>query len=391
MDESLSSEQRLMEQAVVLFQEQKKRRMEGKEFNAFEVCRIGSEETRHSAIIAALLDPRGTHGLGGKSLKIFLKEAGLPEFAEYCNDCEVQTEVKICAGTCTENRERRMDIVISGHDLCVVIENKTGTVDHYKQLADYRNWLDNQKVSYKALLYLTYNGSDASDENISEGDYIRISYKDTLQHWLLLCEHEAAALSPKISTFFGQYADFIKNELITEGKTMNQQEWDDLLSSPENFFAAREIVSRFGVVQNEKFINLFNEWAQDNTRQVKKKWKRLLTSDKIYEQLTFDSERQDLLIAFEFASYGFRNFSYGLEWINEKSKDEDHPEFTAIEGWAKAPMWPYYKYFTGDYLNPIYCPDFLLSRKEELYRALDTAYLEMQNLVAKISQADSSK
>ena len=172
---------------------------------------------------------------------------------------------------------------------------------------------------------------------------------------------------------------------------MNQQEWDDLLSSPENFFAAREIVSRFGVVQNEKFINLFNEWAQDNTRQVKKKRERLLTSDKIYEQLTFDSERQDLLIAFEFASYGFRNFSYGLEWVNEKSKDEDHSGFPVIEGWSKAPMWPYYKYFTGDYLNPIYCPDFLLSRKEKLYQALDTAYLEMQNLVAKISQADSSK
>ncbi len=391
MDETLADVQNLMEQAVALLQKQRERHTQGEEFNAFEVCRIGSEETRHSAIIAALLDPRGTHGLGSKSLKIFLQKAGLSEFAEYCDDCEVQTEVKICAGSCTENRERRMDIVISGHDLCVVIENKTGTVDHYKQLADYRNWLNSMKVSYKALLYLTYNGNEASDDNISEGDYIRISYKDTLQHWLLQCEHEAITLSPKINTFFGQYADFIKNELITEGKTMNQQEWDDLLSSPENFFAARKIVSRFGVVQNEKFIKLFNEWAQDNTRQVKKTWKRLLSSDKIYEQLTFESKRPDLFIAFEFASYGFRNFSYGLEWVDENRKDEDHSNFTVIEGWATAPMWPYYKYFTGVYLNPIYCPDFLLSRKEELYRALDDAYLEMQNLVAKISQADSSK
>lgn len=387
MNETLSNVQNLMAEAVDLLRKQQDRHTQGEEFNAFDICRIGSEETRHSAIIAALLDPKGTHGLGSKSLKIFLQEAGLPEFADYCDDCVVQTEVKIYGGPCTENRDRRMDIVISGHDLCIVIENKTATVDHYKQLIDYWNWLDNQKVSYKALLYLTYDGSDATDENIAKDKYIRISYKKTLHHWLLHCEHEAIGPCQKISNFFGQYADFIKNKLITGGKTMNQKEWDNLLSTPNNFLAAREIVSHFAEVQESKFKQLFNNWAQDNSRLGNKKWKRLLESDKIYEQLTFDSGRSDLLIAFEFASSGFRDFSYGLEWADEQSKDKDHTDLKDIDGWTHDPKWlwwPYWRYFDDDYRYPVDHPEFLEEKKKELYQVLDKAYNDMKALVEKL-------
>lgn len=387
MDETFANVQSLMEQAISLIQKQRERHIHGEEFNAFEICRIGSEETRHSAIIAALLDPKGNHGLESKSLKIFFKEAGLPEFAEYCDDCEVKTEVTILGSACTENRERRMDIVISGHDLCVVVENKTNTVDHCKQLADYREWLDKQKVTNKALLYLTFYGSNATDKNIADDQYIRISYKNTLGNWLKQCEKESLVACRKVNTFFGQYADFIKNTLITEGKTMNQKELDDLLSSSqENFIAAKAIYSRFEKVQEEKYTQLFNAWAEDNTRPVKKDNKTLLPS--AFDQLTFKSAHPDLLIAFEFASKDFCDFSYGLEWVNEQSKDKNHSGFQNFEGWIhdtnKWPWWPYYKYFKGDYRNPIYFPEFLSTRKEELYHALDTAYLEMQELVSKL-------
>lgn len=386
MDETLSNVQSLMAEAVDLLRKQQERHMQGEEFNAFDVCRIGSEETRHSAIIAALLDPKGTHGLGSRSLKIFLQEAGLPEFAEYCDDCEVQTEVKIPGSTCTEWRERRLDIVISGHDLCVVIENKTTSADRPGQLADYRSWLDTQKASYKALLYLTYNGDEAADEHIAKEKYIRISYKKTLRHWLLQCEIEAISPCQKISNFFGQYADFINNKLITGGKTMNQQELDALISaSPENFLAAREIYLRFETVQKEKYEQLFNEWALDTTRPVKKISRTLLPS--ACDQLTFESGRPDLLIAFEFANPGFRDFSCGLKWADEKYRDKDHG-FPEIEGWNKAPMWPYWKYFTGDYRNPVYVPEFLITRKNQLYRILDEAYLELQELLSQLPPAE---
>jgi ribosomal protein S27E len=70
--------------------------------------------------------------------------------------------------------------VISGKDLCLVIENKTNTSDHYMQLADYRDWVQKQKATYKALLYLTYEGYKASDKYIADKEYECISYTKTI-------------------------------------------------------------------------------------------------------------------------------------------------------------------------------------------------------------------
>ena len=77
----------------------------GEKFNGFEICRIGDDELRHSAIIAAMLDPQGPHGLGNGPLKAFFREVGCPELADQCDDCSVETEYSI--------EHRRMDLVFS--------------------------------------------------------------------------------------------------------------------------------------------------------------------------------------------------------------------------------------------------------------------------------------
>ena len=43
-------------------------RRTGSAFNVFNICGIDHYETKHSAILAALLDPSGAHGLGPEFL-----------------------------------------------------------------------------------------------------------------------------------------------------------------------------------------------------------------------------------------------------------------------------------------------------------------------------------
>ena len=49
------------------------------EFNVFEALRIELSETRHSAFIAWLLDPNGSHGVGIYFLNAFLQCCSLAE------------------------------------------------------------------------------------------------------------------------------------------------------------------------------------------------------------------------------------------------------------------------------------------------------------------------
>ena len=220
----------------------------GKCFNCVDICGVGTIETRHTEIIAALLDPQGNHGFGAESLKAFFRQCNLPEFADNCEDCRVQTEVKIPG--------RRPDIVIRGKDLYVVIENKTNTSDHYMQLADYRDWVEEQKVTCHALLYLTYRGYKAVDTNIKEAEYTRISYTETICKWLEEC---AGMQATSAADFCKQYADFIENTIMGDG-TVNNNMTKTILADVESFKAAACINQSFDNAKIEILQELLREY-----------------------------------------------------------------------------------------------------------------------------------
>lgn len=237
----------LLEEAGKILVDHKQETQSGKCFNCIDICGVGTIETRHTEIIAALLDPQGNHGFGTESLKAFFRQCNLPEFADNCGDCYVQTEVKIPG--------RRPDIVIQGKDLCVVIENKTNTSDNYMQLADYRDWIKDQEVTYKALLYLTYEGYKAVDTNIKEAEYTRISYTETICNWLEKC---AGMQATSAANFCKQYANFIKSTIMGDG-TVNNNMTKTILADVKSFKAAACI--------NQSFDNAKIEILQKQLRE----------------------------------------------------------------------------------------------------------------------------
>ncbi|MBO4490528.1 MAG: PD-(D/E)XK nuclease family protein [Lentisphaeria bacterium] len=204
-------------------------------FNAFDVARIYSEETRHSAIVASLLDPKGPLEKGEEPLKAFFRQVGLYNIAKLCNEkTKVETEYSIPG--------RRMDIVITSDPdkpekkFCVVIENKTATTDHELQLEDYRKWLDDDQKAYqyRALLYLTYKGDDAKN---FQGEYGRISYRTHICNWLRECALMLRNDMEK-AVFCSQYCDFITNTLLGKEMEMSEELWKAIAG---NFNAAIQV------------------------------------------------------------------------------------------------------------------------------------------------------
>ena len=56
--------------------ERKASELRGEQFNIFKVCGIDHYELQHSAIIAELLNPQGSHGQGALYLKLFMQVYG---------------------------------------------------------------------------------------------------------------------------------------------------------------------------------------------------------------------------------------------------------------------------------------------------------------------------
>ena len=52
----------LLEEAGKILADRKQETQSGKCFNCVDICGVGTIETRHTEIIAALLDPQGNHG-----------------------------------------------------------------------------------------------------------------------------------------------------------------------------------------------------------------------------------------------------------------------------------------------------------------------------------------
>ena len=100
----------------------KKEKKEGKSFNVFSALNMCSDEMRlHSRLLATLLNPKASHGLGNEFLKLFLIALGLPEdYITYCKEQIVERSI----GEVTETTGGRIDIILEDGKHAVIIENK---------------------------------------------------------------------------------------------------------------------------------------------------------------------------------------------------------------------------------------------------------------------------
>lgn len=194
----------------------------GVDFNVFRIVGIDWKELAHSAFLANLLDPKGTHRLGKKFLQAFLDQIGRSEWGQLCETAAVRTEQ-------WTDKDGRLDIVIQNDSppWSVVIENKILAAEQEDQIARYQSWLDSQGGgSGKLLLYLTLDGHEPTTKSNEIAIKVEcISYQEHILRWLETCI-ELASEHPFVRETLRQYANTIKQ--IT-GQTMDNEKAAELI------------------------------------------------------------------------------------------------------------------------------------------------------------------
>ena len=196
----------------------------GQNFNLFKILGRETDEVRtHSAIIAELLNPKGSHGQGPVFAEFFAKRFEIP--LKGIESVIVRTEVMV-------DEDSRVDILMEGDGLCVVIENKIHAPDQRGQLKRYYEYAAREGNSDSKVVYLTLHG-DAPSEDSLDGltldeinEVVRRSYEKHVLAWLGDCIKEVARV-PQIREILAHYEELVrkltgksKGELIMDLKEL---------------------------------------------------------------------------------------------------------------------------------------------------------------------------
>ena len=209
-------------------------------FNLFHIFGVGHYEvSTHSALLANLLSPRGSHGQGTVFLNRFLKSEAIlmaPGFPAdfHADSAVVQCEVSI--GYKTRTTGGRLDILITdGNGKKIAIENKIHAAEQQNWVERYLNFLGDDGC----LIYLTKFGEEPAQAG-TEGLKTKvhcISYAETIKGWLAACRKEAAMV-PIVRESLTQYINLI-NDLTHQNRNtrMNEQLVKSVLSDADTFDA----------------------------------------------------------------------------------------------------------------------------------------------------------
>jgi hypothetical protein len=162
----------------------------GEEFDVFSVVGLWDEEVKlHSAIIAELLDPHGSHGAGDFYLKQFLHILECDDFpldAKRVKPNSVRKITERYIGRKTETTGGKIDIIIEDGKRALIIENKPGDEDQERQLLRYHNYAIDKYVD-SIIIYLTKDGREASSYSTGRKrlEYKCLSFNDIINQYKL--------------------------------------------------------------------------------------------------------------------------------------------------------------------------------------------------------------
>lgn len=213
--------------------QQEERNRKGENYNLFSILRIEDSELKHSALIANLLDPKGSHGCGDAFLRAFF-EIALKERAYPFEDCtHLHSYTEYYTGPIAGDTGGRIDILVKSSHYGLIIENKIYAGDQDKQLTRYDNYGKETFGADKYLLaYLTLYGYDASKESTAtksaeEVGYLRLSYAEDILRWLEQCARLAYD-KPLVRESLNQYIRTIKQLTYQDMNQENIREIIDL-------------------------------------------------------------------------------------------------------------------------------------------------------------------
>lgn len=337
----------------------KKEKEEGKRFNVFSALNMCSDEMRlHSRLLATLLNPKASHGLGNEFLKLFLIALGLPE--DYIIHCKEQI-VERPIGEVTGTTGGRIDIILEDRGHAIIIENKIYASDQPNQLLRYHNYgVKTFGENNFKLVYLTLYGSEPSPDSLGGEDFefIKLSYaQDILK---LLKKLVKTKPQKPVHRTIKDYITIIKQLTHQDMDTKYQQSIIEEAIKSDNIDVTSELLllkEQIGdklrkdhIIEPLKDLG-FKERQDDNgalwkSLNNKKNHFIIIKTDEAYWKevwIAVASEDKTILLQPKldcFTHEPTQNYPYGWSWIsdNEGNNWHDSAQYPAI-GKKEVLMW----------------------------------------------------
>jgi hypothetical protein len=294
----------------------------GQNFNIFKILKMESKEVKtHSAFLAELLNPKGSHGQNDVFLQLFIEvvKEDVPKFDfSKFETSKANVKPEFYIGPTTDTGGGRIDILISS-GTNIIIENKIYAGDQPFQLLRYYNF-DNKAPLFYLTPWKHQEPTNESKGNLKEGEhYKRISYEIEILNWLEKCKEKVTTLNhPFLEPTITQYINLIKHLTNkTSSKKMEHEIIEKILDSELNLKSYYEIL-RINKYQVEKTL----------LEKLKTKLKAEFQNDFIDDEKCYfvvaDSilKENNLKIVIDYEEEPYNGFFFGLFYINLTDKDK---------------------------------------------------------------------
>lgn len=219
--EEVSQKMNALETAQALYSRQL-----SPDFNTFDY--INTDELGLSRILAALLNPKGSHAQQETFLKLFVEHClptiyAEPNWQSFIENID-KTEVFLEQVTVKSGTQRRIDIYLScqvGEEYYgICIENKPYAADQFKQMSDYADELKSRHNKAWHVVYLNENNEVPSEYSVDTKtlddwreakQYSHLRFSDLIG-WLKACQVECQNHS--VSEFIAQLIKFIQKQFM---------------------------------------------------------------------------------------------------------------------------------------------------------------------------------
>lgn len=349
----------------------KHKELSGENFNIFSIMSMESDEVfTHSAIIAELLNPKGSHSLGRKPLELFIDqfkehfekhnfqidyEKIICKKEEFlCSKVDDETLKKCNAAASKNFRYDVLDIVVKENDAnykspnIFCIENKIYAGEQEQQLHRYKSQYPNG-----IIFYLTLTGEESKQviQNENNEIYVPIAYvisnqnnskqfnpqkveseqevqKSTVLNWLQECVKYAYD-KPMVREVLNQYIFLIKKLTNQTTNEKMKKEIIDLIK--KNLEASTEIHNNYEDAVKEIQIEFLTDLKTEIKKNIKD-WSFKIHEDeqkKVFG-IYMSNEKFNIYCIFRFNKYNEAALNI-INYLDGKGNTENVQEFL-IEG-----------------------------------------------------------
>ena len=338
------------------------------DFNTFDY--ITTDELGLSRILAALLDPQGSHAQQETFLRLFIEHClsdmyKAPEWQIFLDNVD-KTKVFVEQVTSRSNSLRRMDICLqcqvgeNSYGIC--IENKPYAGDQFEQLKDYAVELEERHPKAWHLVYLNESDNGPSEYSIKADDLKALTDDKRFTHlrfsellgWLKACQVECQNYS--VSEFIAQLIKFIQKQFMgIEDMNEDNAVLEIIRNNSESIDASIKVSNTVDQMKKELVKKLKTDLLKKCNKADYKLDISNLGNGKNYEQINFIIPGYDIgYICFEFQGANFDRPCLGIEFISaeavkacvntEKMKTVLNKALTDRK-FGSSPSWPAYYFF----------------------------------------------